>query len=231
MLFLSPSSAYLSPTHRLHVRLVTHLLLLTVEMVPKNILHKFTHYPPLKLAISQIDLNGSTVVTAGELQGFRESWFESIEPLLKHIEQPAQARLLLSSFEGTPTAPSTAYGQTAQLPALHVTTSSSLWKFVEDIAALFPSIIFAQLHQTIGDTLGNYPGCQWRNRWIRKRLMKDLRTCVTLLTAMRETVILKIVACEENERDQRLLVLDHILKNVLQDSYQSVGTLIKRLNN
>lgn len=200
-------------------------------MLPKNILHKFTHYPPLKLAISQIDLDGPTVVTAGELQGFRKSWFEAIEPLLKHIEQPAQVQMLLSTFDGAPTASPTAHGQTTRLPALELTNSLNLWKFVENIAALFPTIIFAQLHQTTGDTLGNHPGCQRRNKWIRKRLLKDLRTCATTLTAMREAVILKIVECEENERDQRLLVLDYILQNIIQNAYQSVGTLIKRLTN
>lgn len=230
----------LLPSYSGHHRSLTQLIhhsqcnswlrpLLTLKMPPKNILHKFTHYPPLKLAISQVDLDVPTSVTAGELQGFRKSWFEAIEPLLKHIEQPAQARKLLSTFDGTPTAPPTAYAQIAQLPALQLATSWDLWGLVEDIAALFPGIIFAQLHQTTADTLGRSPGGQRRNRWIRKRLLKDLRTCETLLTAMRESVVFTIVECEENERDQRLLVLDHILQNVLQDSYQSVKTLIKRL--
>lgn len=200
-------------------------------MLPKNILHKFTHYPSLRLPISQIDLDGPTVVAPGELQLFRRAWFDAIEPLLKHIEQPAQARVLLCMFDVAPAAPASAYGQTALLPALQVNTGLGMWKLVEDIAALFPAIIFAQLHQTTADTSERSPGCQRRNRWIRKRLLKDLRACEGLLAAMRDRVILKIVDCEASERDQRLLVLDHILQNVLRDSYQSVRTLIKRLTN
>lgn len=200
-------------------------------MLPKNIQHKFTHYPALKLATNQIDLGAATVVTAGELQAFRRAWFEAIEPLLKHIEQPGQARMLLCIFDVAPMAPASAQGQTALLPALQTTTGLGLWKLVEDIAALFPGIIFAQLHQTTADTSARSPGCQRRNRWIRKKLLKDLRSCESLLAAMRESVIFKIVDCEASERDQRLLVLDHILQHVLRDSYQSVRTLIKRLTN
>lgn len=198
-------------------------------MFPKNIQHKFTHYPALKLTTSQIDLGGATVVTAGELQAFRRAWFEAIEPLLKHIEQPGQVRMLLCIFDVAPMAPVSAQGQTALLPVLQTTTGLGLWKLVEDIAALFPGIIFAQLHQTTADTSARSPGCQRRNKWIRKKLLKDLRSCEGLLAAMRESVILKIVDCEANERDQRLLVLDHILQHVLLGSYQSVHTLIKRL--
>lgn len=198
-------------------------------MLPKNIQHKFTHYPALKLTTSQIDLGGATVVTAGELQAFRRAWFEAIEPLLKHIEQPGQVRMLLCIFDVATMAPVSAQGQTALLPVLQTTTGLGLWKLVEDIAALFPGIIFAQLHQTTADTSARSPGCQRRNKWIRKRLLKDLRSCECLLAAMRDSVILKIVDCEASERDQRLLVLDHILQHVLRGSYQSVRTLIKRL--
>lgn len=198
-------------------------------MFPKNIQHKFTHYPALKLTTSQIDLGGATVVTAGELQAFRRAWFEAIEPLLKHIEQPGQVRMLLCIFDVAPMAPVSAQGQTTLLPVLQTTTGLGLWKLVEDIAALFPGIIFAQLHQTTADTSARSPGCQRRNKWIRKKLLKDLRSCEGLLAVMRESVILKIVDCEASERDQRLLVLDHILQHVLRGSYQSVRTLIKRL--
>lgn len=201
-------------------------------MLPRNILHNFTHYPSLQLPTSQIDLDGPTAVTAGELQVFRRAWFDAIEPLLKHIEQPAQARVLLCVFDvGPPAAPACAFGQTALLPALQTSTGAGMWRLVEDIAALFPAVVFAQLHQTIADTSAKSPGCQRRNKWIRKRLLKDLQTCESLLAAMRDLVVLKIVDCEASERDQRLLVLDHILQNVLQDSYQSVRTLISRLTN
>lgn len=198
-------------------------------MLPKTIVHRFTHYPPLNLAVIHINLGGATRVTAGELQILRTSWFESIEPLFKHIEQPEQVRILLSAFEGTPVAPTTAFAQSTYLPVLSPITSAGLWRFIDDIAELFPGI-FAELDQTITDTSGKDPGSKRRNKWIRKRLRKDLKSCETSLTAMRDTLILKIVECEENERDQRLLVLDYILRNVLEDGRKSVKNLVKRLS-
>lgn len=195
-------------------------------MPPKTVIHTFQHYPQLKFAVSQIELDTPTHITPGELQTFRESWFESIEPLLKHIELPERAARLLSAFGGAPVAPPTGYAQVIQLPALRSMTSVNLWKFVEDIADLFPIIIFMQLHQTITNTSGNRPEVKRRNKWIRNRLLKDLQTCETRLTAMRDGVILKIVEGEQYERDQRLLALDHILKHVLQDGAMSVKTLI-----
>lgn len=75
---------------------------------------------------------------------------------------------------------------------------------------------FTQVEKTIAMTQGRDPPRYSRSKWINKRFEKDSEKCRERLRKMRDEVRMWIGDCEESGRDEKFLVLEHILDCVLQ---------------
>ncbi|KAL7276838.1 hypothetical protein RUND412_000179 [Rhizina undulata] len=177
--------------------------------MPRTIKHTFKYYPSISFTGTQIT-STPRLMPATELIGYQISFLDCIDPLLKHIEKTGHVDTILTSLS----------------PGIGMDP----WSFIDNIATIFPELIYAQLERTINATRGQEPGNVRRNSWIRKRLMKDLVKAQRLLKEFRERVIIHLVINEDTERDQRLLVLEHVLQMVAEEKFgKSCKTLIKML--
>lgn len=183
--------------------------------------HQFDHYSVCIVPVVGSDIDQTAPLTYENLETLRKAWLKCIKPLFRHMENPEDVGVLLSAFDGNP----------KPLPVRPgLSASDHLWQLIDQIAHLFPTLIFTQVEKTIAMTQGRDPRMYSRSKWINKRLEKDLEKCRERLRKMRDEVRMWIGDCEENGRDEKFLVLEHILDCVLQEVHgKAVMTLIRML--
>lgn len=139
----------------------------------KTLTYKFDYYPPCTITITSGD---PTPLTNSDLELLRKSWFKCIQPLLKHIEKPEDISTLLTAFSTAPSA------------LVQSQLDQAAWDFIGDIAYHFPTLLFTQVEKTIIVTQGEN---EYRKKWVRKRLLKDLRKSERRIRGMHQGAVVE----------------------------------------
>ncbi|KAL7271697.1 hypothetical protein RUND412_005523 [Rhizina undulata] len=174
--------------------------------------HAFEHYPQLSFPATDV-VSHHRPLPSAMLCLYHDTFLECIDPLLKHFEKSWQVTMILTTFSSEPAS------RGIELDP---------WKFIENMACLFPELIFVELERTIIETRGKDPGSVRRNEWVRERLKKDLKRTKQRLKEFREKIASVVGGQGELARDHRLTVMDYVLKMISEErTGRSVKSLLK----